>query len=137
MIVSKPELVFGAASTPATDNVVFDGMQVDPQKGKVVVDHIKLIDMCMIAIENADDDAGEDDVHVFLPTTEFFDTKMNKVYIVPKDSSTPQGTVVKGNVNALKFKPYACVKYNAFDLLSWLVVLTDDLEEQGEHPEQE
>lgn len=115
--------------TEPTPTLVFDGLQVDPTKEKVVLDHIKLIDMCMIAIENAAGD-DPDKVYVFLPTTEFLDTKMNKVYIIPKDDSTPQGVVVRGNINALKFKPYACARYNAFDMLSWLVVLTDDMEEQ-------
>jgi len=109
--------------------LVFDGLQVDPNKDKVMLDHIKLIDMCMIAIEEAKENTGED-VNVFLPMEEFLDTKLNKVYIIAKDSSTPQGIVVRGNVNALKFKPHACAKYNAFDMLSWLVVLTDDMEEQ-------
>lgn len=116
-------------SEEAPKKLVFDGLQVDPAKGKIKVDHIKLIDMCMIAIEDA---TGEDPdgVNVFLPMEDFLDTKLNKVYIVPKDSSTPQGIVVRGNINALKFKPHACAKYNAYDMLSWLVVLTDDMEEQ-------
>ncbi len=115
-----------------TPNLVFDGMQVDPNKDKIVLDHIKLIDMCMVAIENAKENAkeGDENVNVYLPIEEFLDTKLNKVYIISKDSSTPQGIVVRDNVNALKFKPHACAKYNAYDLMSWLVVLTDDIERQ-------
>ncbi len=113
--------------TEETPKLVFDGLQVDPTKEKIVLDHLKLIDMCMIAIENG----GESDkVDIFLPSIEFLDTKMNKVYIINKDDSSPQGIVVRGNINALKFKPYACVRYNAYDMLSWLIVLTDDMEEQ-------
>jgi hypothetical protein len=122
--------------TEPTPNLVFDGLQVDPNKEKIVLDHIKLIDMCMIAIENFDGDE-EAKVDIFLPTMEFLDTKMNKVYIIPKDDSSPQGVIVRGNINALKFKPYACARFNAYDMLSWLVVLTDDMEEQEKQQEQE
>ncbi len=115
--------------TEEAPKLLFDGLQVDPKKGKVVLDHIKLIDMCMIAIEEAKEDDG-DNVSVFLPMEEFLDTKLNKVYIIHKDSATPQGIVVRGNINALKFKPHACARYNAFEMLSWLVVLTDDIERQ-------
>ncbi len=109
-------------------NLVFDGMQVDPNRDKIVLDHIKLIDMCMVAIENGKE--GDEKVNVYLPIEEFLDTKLNKVYIISKDSSTPQGIIVRGDINALKFKPHACARYNAYDLMSWLVVLTDDIERQ-------
>jgi len=121
------------ATNSDNSKLVFDGLQIDPKKEKAVVDHIKLIDMCMVAIENNENDS--DDVPVFLPSTEFLDTKQNKVYLIPKDTTTPQGVVVRGNVNALKFKPHACIRYNAYDLMSWLVVLTNDMEEQGEKTE--
>ena len=132
--MDKPELKVeeAAVSTP----MVFEALQKavpkkDGSTAPIVLDHVKLIDLCMQAVENAEDEAEH--IYMYLPhSKEFIDTKKNKLYIIPGDDGSPRGLVMKSDINATKFTPWACVRYDAIELLAWLVVQTNDVEERGD-----
>lgn len=132
--MDKPDLVIAGAVEQS--GLVFEALQKpvpkkDGSTAPIVLDHVKLIDLCMQAVENAEDEA--ENIYMYLPhSKEFIDTKKNKLYIIPGDDSSPRGLVMKSDINATKFTPWACVRYDAIELLAWLVVQTNDVEERGD-----
>ncbi len=116
----------------------FDGLESTPvsisENQKIVLDEYKLIDLCIKTIERADEDL--EDIPIFLPHSEFLDTKYNKLHLIHKDELSPKGIVMKGDANALKFKPHACVKYNAFEVLAWLANAVEMEAEEFEDEEE-
>lgn len=117
--MDKPDLVFEDVDVLTKAKEKADDIELDIDK---------LMKVCIVAIKTAKE--GAEKVPMWLPVThEFTDTKLNKAHLVREDDTSPRGEIVKGNANAVRFRPYATGRFDAYEILSWLAAMIAEEED--------
>lgn len=76
--------------------------------------------------------ATRDSGSIVLPVSEYLNTKKNRARIDPTDSTSPTGFIDKtDNFAKLNFQPYASARFDAVEVLQWLIKSGKVVNEQG------